>query len=444
MDLSGKRVAVYGLGVSGQGALKFLSDKSLKELIIVNRGAPKEWKDTVPATKAPQIFFNEADPEACKTLSGVDFILLAPGIAREVKTLKEAHEQKVPIWNELELASRFFDKPILALTGTNGKTTSVSFMAEVFSYLGRKAFVGGNIGRSFLEGLSTDTYDLALLEVSSFQCESLETLSPEVAGILNLFPNHGERYDSNEDYRQAKWKLSQYQKEEDHFFVGPGCEKPAFSVRSQLERVEEKDAEKLEETFDLEEIKIVGAHNRYNLWFSWLLLKTFASRIEVSEGQMKDAFQKAIASFKGVEHRIEYVGENEQFLIFNDAKSTNWDATMTALRAMEEKEGSLALLIGGQLRGHNDEPPVQVRQKLKECEVFFYGASRELLSKIYPQSQSVETIKDALLNLREKSTSGTKKIILLSPAFPSFDQFGNYAQRGCLFKELCQEILLGK
>lgn len=433
MDLSGKIIAVYGLGVSGLGALTFLKDQPLKSLVIVNQGEPQEWQNQIPKTSFPVSLFNQDQDSAAKALSTSDLILMAPGIPRTATVLNEAHEAGVPIWNELELASRYFLSPILALTGTNGKTTSVSFMADVLRNLGLNSFVGGNIGRSFLEGIQTkERFDVALLEVSSFQCESFETLRPEVAGILNLFPNHGERYESVDDYRKSKWYLAQAQEEKDLFIVGPGCGDAPFDLKSTLVRVEEGEAEKLSQEFDLSHMKIVGAHNRYNLWFSYLLLKEYCDRNKIDG--LKEAFQKAINEFPGVAHRIEYVGEDRNLVFYNDAKSTNWDATLTALKAVGELNLPITLLLGGKLRGHNDHAPKEFCDVVKnnKIDVILFGESGELLKDDFKNNR-LQTIEEALFYARK---SHDKRVILLSPAFPSFDQFKNYVERGEAFKKL--------
>ncbi len=444
IDLHGKSVAVYGLGVSGLGALKFLAHRGLEKLVIVNKGKPEEWKNQLPHLNSSfSHHYEEGSSQAIDELAAVDFILLAPGIPRTSLTLRKALENKIPIWNELELASRFFSRPILALTGTNGKTTSVSFMAEVMKHLGVNAFVGGNIGRSFLEGLeSGEKFDLALLEVSSFQCESLDKMKPCVAGILNLFPNHGERYSVHEDYRQAKWLLCHAQGKDDHFYIGPGCKEPVFKPSVQIHRISEEDSQRLSEEFNLNELKIVGAHNRFNLWFCWQMLKAFSSKLKRDEEEMKAAFQKAIGTFSGVANRIEYIGENKKYLIYNDAKSTNWEATVTAIKAMREKKLPMTLIIGGQLRGHNDTPSASVMEELKDCEVFLFGESQKVLRTINPYWRCFEGFGEIISHLKEnEQESKTQEIILLSPAFPSFDQFSHYVERGDFFREKARELL---
>jgi UDP-N-acetylmuramoylalanine--D-glutamate ligase len=443
MDLSGKKIAVYGLGVSGLGAITYLRGIALDSLVIVNKG--EGWESEVGAFSYPITTLSEGTPEAITALSQVDLILLAPGIPRSSETLREAHANKIPIWNELELASRFFLGPIIALTGTNGKTTSVSFLEVVLKELGFHPFVGGNIGRSFLEGLSTkENFDVALLEVSSFQCESLDQLRAEVAGILNLFPNHGERYDHVEDYRLAKWLLARPQKKGDHFFVGPGCGAAPEAFEATIHPVLE---EELSEHFDISTLKIVGEHNRFNLWFCWRMIKAFCDERGL---EARPAFERAMISFKGVEHRIEYVGtlkKNSRVTTFyNDAKSTNWQATLTAMKAVSELGQKVSVLIGGQLRGHNDEAPKEIVEFLKEhpsYKVFLYGESRKLLEKSFNDKGDEEGVVKAsavsleeVVELAKEHQSDKEEVILLSPAFPSFDQFKNYAQRGKRFKEL--------
>ncbi|CAM9901421.1 unnamed protein product, partial [Chrysoparadoxa australica] len=221
MDLSGKKVAVYGLGVTGHSTLEYLKTQKLGNLIILSRGNPEEWGIDSSSFPFPTTQFSESDLEVKKALRDRELILLSPGIPRTADALSDVVND-VPIWNEIELAYRSFKGPIMAITGTNGKTTTVSFIGDVLGRLGLKSFIGGNIGIPFVDALKTNDYDCAVLEMSSFQCESLENFHASVSGILNIFPNHGERYQSVEDYRVAKWQLVKKAEHEDHLFIGSG------------------------------------------------------------------------------------------------------------------------------------------------------------------------------------------------------------------------------
>lgn len=443
-------MAVYGLGVSGLAAIRFLQNKPLKKLVVVNRGAPESWGDEVnqlgKALPYSSDFIGE-DEERCQSeLATCDFILLSPGIPREHKNLKSSHQAGVPVWNEIELGYKILktagEPAVLALTGTNGKTTCVTFLGQVLEAAGMSPFIGGNIGRPLLDGLlaqeqGKEIFDCYLFEVSSFQCESLEEFRPQVAGILNLFANHGERYVDVESYRQAKWLLGKNQKEQDVMLTGPGTELPNYQYQGNHLVISETASEALEKEFSLKELKLIGIHNRWNLAFCWNLLMASAPFLKKDIGHLKEAFQKVLNIFPGVEHRLEYVGQWSDMAIYNDAKSTNWQATITALKAVKERGLKSLVVIGGQLRGHGDEAPLEFLNELTDkTHVVMMGESGEFLKEkgiSFPYYKNLEAVKDYA-----KTLDGFE-LMLFSPAFPSFDQFSNYKERGKVFKNLFRD-----
>lgn len=441
MDLTGKKVAVYGLGVSGKATLIFLQDFALGSLLVVNRGAPESWGTDINGIldtfSCPINCLAEESQITASELSQSELIILSPGIARESTTLGMALQMGVSIWNELELAAQMCETPLLAVTGTNGKTTCVTFMGEVLKEAGCDPFIGGNIGRPFLDGLKERSdFGVILLEVSSFQCESLETFHPKVAGILNIFPNHGERYADVESYRKSKWLLTQNQDSTDTVLTGPGVGDDPFSSKSKKRDLTSCAEIELKANFDLSKLKLVGKHNRWNLGFCWEFLSAACPVLPCDEETLKASFQKVISQFKGVEHRLEFFKETERFAIFNDAKSTNWQATLTALEAVKEKELPIVLILGGQLRGHNDLPPEEFCEWVdnNHVTVLTMGESGKFLMDQGLSYHYLEDLQKICYFLRKDHMK--KQTILFSPAFPSFDQFANYGVRGKRFKEI--------
>lgn len=207
MNLSQKKIVVFGPGVSGKAAAKFLANSKAQEVLIVGGGDPKNWGLEERFYRAPFRVLSQDDPKCSDELATSDLIILSPGIPREHAVLKEALKSGVDLWCEIELAYRLFNKPIIGVTGTNGKTTTVSLLGDLFKAYGLNTFIGGNIGIPFIEAIDSNEYDLAVLELSSFQLESLDKFHANLAAILNVFPNHGERYDDHEDYRLAKWNI---------------------------------------------------------------------------------------------------------------------------------------------------------------------------------------------------------------------------------------------
>jgi len=437
MDLSGKKVAVYGLGVSGLGAIEFLANlKNIEEVTVVNRGAPSSWAP-LPKLESEIKKFDESDPEVSNQLEKVDLVILSPGIPREAAPLKKALLKGIPVWNEIELASHFFNGPVIAITGTNGKTTSVSFLDKILRELGLKVFTGGNIGTPFLKGLSSgDDFDVVLLEMSSFQCESLSSFRPDIASILNIFPNHGERYSSVENYRLAKWKMINRQSEEDSLFIGEGVGVAPPDFKGKLIDLQESWESLFLEDFKDFEGPLVGVHNRKNISFCWQILKAFNERfLKVPKASLVDTFKTSMKSFAGVEHRCEFVGQWQNYRVYNDAKSTNWQATLMAINAVKELGLPITLVIGGSLRGNNDLPPAEVFEVVKNLRVFTIGEAGTFFREKKLEFNFIENLQNLKVKL-EASASTEDRVLLLSPAFPSFDQFQNYAERGRVFKSL--------
>lgn len=439
MELKGKNIAIFGLGVSGMGALRFLADKGCT-LSLVNQGNPNSWREYQEIQKINQeVHCFAQDHEGVKNVfEKSDLIVLSPGIPREHALLENV---TCPIWSEIELAYQFAKAPIVAVTGTNGKTTTVSFLDHLLKGLGKKVFTGGNIGTPFCDHVkSGEDVNYILLELSSFQLESTFDLKPEVSVLLNVFPNHGERYSNNEDYAKAKFNISKKMDENGTLIYDSGnqlIKEWGDSFVGKKVAIDTTNIEAIEShvrgMVNLDNYKLPGFHNRVNLDFCLEVLNA----LNLLEGN-SEKIQRAIDSFSGVAHRIEYVESNEKFDIYNDAKSTNWDATLTAISSMKELNKELVVIIGGQLRGNNDQPPQKAKEVFESSvkKVLLIGESAPALEPVlsdWVPCFSKETLENCAEELREENFSG---VVLLSPAFPSFDQFPNYVARGEAFKSL--------
>ena len=363
----------------------------------------------------------------------MDLIILSPGISKKMDIFDGVD---CPIWCEIELAYKFADAPILGVTGTNGKTTVVSFLAECAKYdLTGEYFVGGNIGVPFCdyiyERMNGDREQAQgiILELSSFQLNLIEEFQCDVAGLLNLTFSHGERYHSIKDYGLDKYEIfknmqnggvAYYPKElpvQIPYLIRNGHQVD-FNIKDMVEE--------LSSIIDVSKLKIFGDHNIINTYFVYVLWDAFTGNL--------NAFKGACESFHGVEYRLQLVKHEADRYFFNDAKSTNWDSTLTALKGVE-KLGTVDLIIGGQLRGEGDNQLTRLSEyKDKIKKIYFFGESGKVLVNECHEidCEYFDTLDDIFRT--EAKFQGS--VVLFSPAFPSFDQYLNYIKRGEHFTKL--------
>lgn len=431
-NYQGLKVAVFGLGVSGVSAIKLLVALGA-EVSVFNRGNPEDYfvKENLRDLIDLKNCFSD-DVSNQEAMAKNQLIILSPGIAREHDLLMRAHEKHIPVWAEIELAYEFCEKPIIAITGTNGKTTTTTLVGELIEKAGKKVFVGGNIGTPFCEYARLQpNVDVVLLELSSFQLESIVKFRPNVALFLNLYQNHGERYSDIQDYGDAKARISLNMQNTDTVIYATNFPYIHQWARTLKTKTIALDLEHLPNLFEKNKLKIPGNHNVINATFALLSVKEL--------GLDSAKVLNALYEFKGVHHRIEFVENSLGFLAYDDAKSTNWDATLTALKAVERTDKNLKLILGGKKRGHGDS----VLPYLLEIEKFAnellligeMGKEIEMELAVDPQIKIsfryLATIEKVVSTLQIEKFQGT---LLFSPAFPSFDQFKNYEDRGRSFQ----------
>lgn len=418
--LSKLNILIMGFGVSGKGAYNYLHDK-VKKLYIVNSGPISSWaEDDLNAHLFSEEKFSSAFIEA------LDYVILSPGVPRErawkyFKDIKNFEEKRMV--SDIEFFSYLFKEKIIAITGTNGKTTTVSLLQKILESADQKVFTGGNIGTSVFCGLDHG-YEIALLEVSSFQLESCFDFSPDAAAILNVRQNHGERYSSFESYRQAKMRIFKNMNSSKGLMIYP---------RGELTHALPSEAQVLTDLKPfLKSFKLKGKHNLDNLWVATKIAQFFDVK--------KDDIIRALDGFYGVPFRCQNIFSDAQYVILNDAKSTNWDATQSAVENIESIEKKhRVLILGGQNRGHGDSPPLefmQLCQRLK-INVILTGESGKSLKDNFPQAFYHESLKEILLKIKKEYRQA---VILFSPAFPSFDQYTNYVERGEHLNHLVEDI----
>jgi UDP-N-acetylmuramoylalanine--D-glutamate ligase len=453
MKLDFDYVIIFGMGTTGKSCLNFFNEyykqKFNHQLEVICVDSDPLILDNLSffdlrENTNDELYNDKLDPY----LNDRTLIVWSPGISWENPLLKRCVELKLKIWSEIELASRFFKKPIMALTGTNGKTTTVSLIQHILEKCQQRSFLGGNIGLPFIEAVKNqDQYDLAILEISSFQLEAIESFHPNYAGILNLYKNHEERYNNFEDYVAAKCNILKNLTNKDIFYKREN--EPA------LENVIEKRSKKILckiktipnhlikntqfwGTLDANQLPLKGAHNLDNLALAKLFLNDWGIKDQEIELAMLD--------FKAISYRLEKIYENKNYFIFNDSKSTNWSATVIALRSFEQPP---VLIMGGRLRNENE---------LLEDQQLLQDISR-LSKKIIAIGEAGSTIEDYFSNKCEvivrKDLSEVFKYIkkylitddnelsehiLFSPGYPSFDCYKNYMERGQHFTELVGQL----
>ena len=432
-----QRVSVFGMGKSGVAAVRLLRTAGL-ETHAINEGAVDVWraKDGLDSVLGREFMHTQDDAQEVFASSGL--IIISPGIPTTHPALAMANLAGVPIISEIELAYWFCRiVPVIAITGTNGKTTTTTMIFEALRLAGKKVFCGGNIGTPYCDMaqkvLAGESFDYAVIEVSSFQLETISKFHPRIGLMLNLTPNHSERYQGLEDYGRAKLRLLLNMQTGDNLIVGEEAgEWVEWSASTKANRhifAKKNLPADFLKRFDFSKGVLVGAHNRANYYCAWKTL----SLLDISD--LDSLFQKFIETFPGVEHRLEFVGNFNGLKVYNDAKSTNGEATRTALAAFESAE-NLYLVVGGKLRNESDRLlPDLLPFKGLISKIFTIGMTTERLVKELSGEFEVEaahTLDQLLEMTKQQKLTGN---LVFSPAHPSFDQFKSYVDRGTQFKQ---------
>ena len=437
------RVAVFGLARSGVAAVRLLKRFEI-ETHAVNEGPVENWRQRDGLGDLLGAEFCHEQSSAEGVFGQVDLIILSPGIPKTHTILKLAREKHVRVISEIELAYWCtVSVPVIAITGTNGKTTTTTMIYESLKVSGSKVFCGGNIGIPYcdmaLQMMDGIHFDYAVIEVSSFHLETIEKFHPHIALILNLTPNHSERYSRHEDYGLAKLNILKNMTKDDHLIIGEETGMMMEWVKNYLPVRHVFSKERLpqafEAQFEFNQGVLVGRHNRANYFCAWKVHELLGT------AKLTIMFQTFINTFKGVEHRLEYVGTFGELKVYNDAKSTNGEATRTALAAFEG-EAPLYLVVGGKLRNQTDKLlPDLLPFKGRVKKVFTMG---ETTQRLFDELKSDFIVEqghdlDQLLNLVKSQK--LKGNLVFSPAHPSFDQFKSYVNRGETFKAKVKMIL---
>jgi UDP-N-acetylmuramoylalanine--D-glutamate ligase len=448
MDVNNKRVLVVGLGKSGVASAIFLKSRGAR--VTVSDTKPQaELKNEIPVLLDQGIVV-ETGGHGERTFRGQDLIVVSPGVPVDAPPLVQARALGEKVIGEIELAAEFFPGKIVAITGSNGKTTTTTLAGEILAAGGLATVVGGNIGTPAISLVERATADsTAVLEVSSFQLETIQTFRPQIAVVLNVTPDHLDRHRTFAAYVEAKARIFENQRTEDFAVLNaddPTCVEMAkrttaqvfwFSGKTEVKRgayVREgeilfRDSKGQRELMLLSEIPLKGAHNVENV--------LAAVCVGVLSGVEPGRIRNAVASFKAVEHRLEYVATIRGVEYYNDSKATNVDAT---IKALESFPANIHLILGGKDKG-SDYSALNslLRQRVKR--VYTIGAAAaKIEAQIKGTAEIVhaETLENAIRRASESAQPGD--IVLLAPACASFDQFRNYEHRGKVFKEVVKAL----
>jgi UDP-N-acetylmuramoylalanine--D-glutamate ligase len=450
VDLANKRVLVVGLGKSGVASALFLQARGAH--VTVSDAKPQDQLGQEIPILLDHGIAVETGGHGERTFRGQDFIVVSPGVPVDSPSLVQARALGESVIGEIELASRFLPKNIVAITGSNGKTTTTTLAGEIVAAGKFPTVVGGNIGTpaiSLVERTTADT--IVVLEVSSFQLETIEAFRPKVAVVLNITPDHLDRHRTFAAYTDAKARIFENQQADDFAVLNaddPTCVGLAGRTRAQVfwfSRKEEvkqgacvrdgrvlfrNESEKGQrEIMLVSEIPLKGAHNVENT--------LAAICVGVLMGCETERIRKAVQDFKAVEHRLEYVATIRGVEYYNDSKATNVDAT---IKALESFPANIHLILGGKDKDSdytllND----LLRQRVKR--VYTIGAAAEKIESQVKSAAEIDrsgTLETALK--RASATAEAGDIVVLAPACASFDQFKSYEHRGRVFKEVVRAL----
>lgn len=433
-----RRVTVFGAGKSGTAAANFLAAREVEVSITDSKPEEEIPLASTLDSRVKRAFGGHPD----SLLEGVDAIVLSPGIPLTIPPLVEAASRGIPILSEIELAFRHLKGRVIAITGSNGKSTTTALIGEILEKEGLEPIVAGNIGEALI-GVISDDWRAYVIELSSFQLETVKTFHANVAVLLNITPDHLDRYESMEEYTAAKNRIFLNQTPDDVAIVNADDHRTSapptraktwrFSSVSPVAPGAYFDGKSLRMTvngaepqIDREELTLTGMANVENALAAWLAARAF--------GVSDDSVRRAFRSFRGLPHRMVPVAEIDGVRYINDSKGTNVDATLKSLEGLDD--GSTILLLGGKDKGGEFERMRDlVKQKTRA--VITIGAASEKIAKalegateIIPGGEMANAVRVA----REIASTGN--VVLLSPACASFDQYSNFEERGRHFERL--------
>ena len=452
-DLQGKTVVVVGIGKSGIAASQLLQSIGAR-VTIADEQNESALEDQIASLRQQSIHVVTGKGLE-DILHDIDLVVLSPGVPFDHPALVAARENGLRIIGEIELASWFLEVPIIAVTGTNGKSTTVRLIGAILEESGKNVFVGGNLGVPLcdavrLQSQSTSPYDYIVAEVSSFQLETIERFRPRVAAILNITPDHLDRHHTLSEYHSAKKKIFQNQTVSDlavlnfddpivvamggaltaqvfGFSLTQSIQQGVFvegnEIKANVKRAEAVIAEK-------SQIRLPGHHNLANVLAAVAIALLCGCPVEV--------IRRVITAFSGLEHAMEFVRELRGVKYYNDSKGTNVDATG---KALDSFDSPILLILGGKDKGGNFGQ-LQDLMSRKTKRVILIGESAPRLAQLFKDCTPISlagSLSEAVTLAEHEAVSGD--VVLLSPACASFDMFRNYDERGKQFKQFVHQLV---
>ena len=453
MNLAQKNILIVGLGVSGIAAARFAKNKGAN-VTVTDIAGEKELAPYAPIAHKLGAAM-ELGRHNIETFERADLIVLSPGVPHTILPIKRAEAKGIPILGEIELAARFIREPIVAVSGTNGKTTTTELLGDMLKNSGLKVFVGGNIGNPLIDYADKgESAEIVVAEVSSFQLDTIDTFRPRVGVLLNISADHMDRYPDFEAYASSKGRIFENQQEGDAAVInvsdplvrsiskGLKARKlPFYHHGNELDETMEgaviswgdsqtspsitiHTKENPKRSLDLSRINLPGRHNIENV--------AAASLAALAVGGTFEGVQSALNDFKGLSHRLEYVATINDIRFVDDSKATNVDAVARALEAFNKP---VILIMGGRDKGGDFQTLKKlVHQHTKK--LIIMGEARDSIKSVLKDActggaQTTSTMEDAVLLSYHAAVPGD--IVLLSPACSSFDMYSSYAERGDAF-----------
>ena len=463
MQLKNKKIVVVGLGRTGLATARFLHQKGAR-VLVADTADESQLGDSVRILRQMGVAL-ELGPHRTTSFQDADLIVVSPGVPHTIEPIERAKSRDIPLMGEVELASRFIKEPIVAVTGTNGKTTTTKLLGQMLKNSGISVFVGGNIGKPLIEYAGSDQKkQIVVAEISSFQLDTIERFRAKVSVLLNITADHLDRYPNFEAYADSKMCVFNNQQADDVAVLNgsdPLIRSKIKAIKSQqlffpsLEADEQgavlngkriilclnkfekihpeiqipKSKIQNQVHLDIAKLRLLGRHNFENA--------CAASLAALASGATLEGIQKTLDHFKGLAHRLELVATVNGVHYYNDSKATNVDGV---LRALDSFSKPVVLLMGGRDKGSNFSVlQDHIRAHVKELVVMGEAAEaiRAALGQLRP-TKVAASMQEAVTTALQDADS--EDVVLFSPGCASFDWYSNYAERGDDFRRAVEEI----